>query len=55
MNILCRFGFHKPDADTCICVYKSRGKHKWQRNYAMCKRCGKKLHKVKLSASGVIG
>ena len=45
-NLLCRLGFHKPDERGFVVVKKQKGKHKWQRNYRICKRCGKLLELV---------
>lgn len=46
-NILCKLGFHEPDKLRYITVHKERklGKHrhKYHRNYEVCKRCGKRL------------
>lgn len=46
MNLLCKLGFHKADKTTYLQVKKQRGNHKWHRNYAVCKRCGKRLHLI---------
>lgn len=42
-NILCKLGIHKTDNTRYLVVYKTRGRHKWHRNYAICERCGKRL------------
>lgn len=52
-SLLCRFGLHKADKNGYVRVEKSRqgkrGTHKWHTNYAVCKRCGKLLFRVKLT------
>lgn len=42
---LCRLGLHKADKFpvTYLCA---RGRHKYRASYILCKRCGKKLHRV---------
>lgn len=45
-NILCKMGFHKPDKFKFVTVKKQVRRHKWHRNYAICKRCGKLIGTV---------
>lgn len=40
-NILCMIGFHQPDRYRYLVVRRHRGRHKWHRNYVVCRRCGK--------------
>lgn len=54
MNILCKFGFHKASKTKYMHTYNSNGKHKWFSNHAVCKRCGKRLHKVRIDRNGQI-
>lgn len=51
-NILCILGWHKPDEDGYVTLIKCRGKHRFRRNYAVCKRCGKTLYSVSLNRWG---
>ena len=41
MNILCKMGFHKLDRERYVKVKRTKGKHKWHKNYCVCSRCGK--------------
>lgn len=57
MNILCKFGLHKPDPNIYHVVRKRNGRHKWHTNYIVCLRCGKRLRsfgiqKVKVERNG---
>ena len=51
-NILCKLGFHKPDKYHYETAIIQKGRHKYRRNYAMCRRCGKRLHAVSIKAGG---
>ena len=42
-SIMCKLGFHKLDRYRYERVRFRNGKHKWHRNYHICKRCGKRL------------
>ena len=44
MSILCKLGFHKPDMGVYLRVKRKNGKHKWHRNYVICRRCGKAVY-----------
>lgn len=44
-SILCRFGIHTADPYVHIQVKCRNGSHRWQSNYEVCKRCGKRLRK----------
>lgn len=46
MNILCKLGFHKADEVRYVRVYHQKRKHRWHTNRAVCKRCGKLLHRI---------
>lgn len=41
-SILCRFGIHTADPYVHIQVRCRNGSHRWQSNYEVCKRCGKR-------------
>lgn len=41
-SILCRFGIHTADPYVHIQVKCRNGSHRWQSNYEICKRCGKR-------------
>lgn len=41
-SILCRFGIHTADPYVHIQVKCRNGSHRWQNNYEICKRCGKR-------------
>ena len=43
MNILCRLGIHQADKYRYITVRKQKGRHKWHKNYMVCRICGKLL------------
>lgn len=45
-SILCRFGIHTADPYVHIQVKCRNGSHRWQSNYEVCKRCGKRLAAV---------
>lgn len=47
-SILCRFGIHTADPYVHIQVKCRNGSHRWQSNYEICKRCGKRLKKSAL-------
>lgn len=47
-SILCRFGIHSPDPYVHILVRYNNGRHSWRSNYEVCKRCGKRLRKIRL-------
>lgn len=46
-SILCRFGIHTADPYVHIQVKCRNGSHRWQSNYEVCKRCGKRLRKIR--------
>lgn len=46
-SILCRFGIHTADPYVHIQVKCCNGSHRWQSNYEICKRCGKRLRKIR--------
>lgn len=48
-SILCRFGIHTADPYVHIQVKCCNGSHRWQSNYEICKRCGKRLRKIRFS------
>lgn len=48
MNLLCRFGIHTADPYVHIQVKCRNGSHRWQSNYEVCKRCGKRLRKIRI-------
>ena len=50
-SILCRFGIHTADPYVHIQVRCRNGSHRWQSNYEVCKRCGKRLRKSALQRS----
>ena len=43
-SILCRFGIHTADPYVYIQVRCRNGSPRWQSNYEVCKRCGKRLY-----------
>ena len=47
-SILCRFGIHTADPYVHIQVRCRNGSHRWQSNYEVCKRCGKRLRKIRI-------
>lgn len=47
-SILCRFGIHTADPYVHIQVKCHNGSHRWQSNYEVCKRCGKRLRKIRI-------
>lgn len=47
-SILCRFGIHSVDPYVHIQVKCCNGSHRWQSNYEVCKRCGKRLRKIRI-------
>ena len=47
-SILCRFGIHTADPYVHIQVKCRNGSHRWQSNYEVCKRCGKRLRKIRI-------
>lgn len=44
MRLRCRLGFHQADERFYLVERRQRGKHKWHKNYTICKHCGKRLH-----------
>ena len=48
-SILCRFGIHTADPYVHIQVKCRNGSHRWQSNYEICKRCGKRLRKIRMA------
>lgn len=42
-NILCILGKHRIDENRRFTETRVRGKHIWRVNFAICRRCGKKL------------
>lgn len=53
---LCRIGLHKPSGTVYLTVRKctahKRGKHRWQRHYELCERCGKKISVLAVQKGG---
>ncbi len=47
-SILCRFGIYTADPYVHIQVKYRNGFHRWQSNYEVCKRCGKRLRKIRI-------
>ncbi len=45
--ILCRLGLHSPDRDKYVRVQRRCGRHKWARNYIVCRRCGRLVYSMK--------
>ena len=43
MSMLCKIGLHKPDNYNYLIVRFQKGRHKWQRSYVICERCGKRI------------
>ena len=51
-SILCRFGIHSPDPYLHILIRCHNGSHSWRSNYEVCKRCGKRLRKIRFVKEG---
>ena len=51
-NILCKLGRHKADKYRYATFFYKNGKHKWRRNYAICRRCGKVMYAISLNKGG---
>ena len=51
-SILCRFGIHSADPYVHILVRNHNGSHSWRSNYEVCKRCGKRLRKIRIVREG---
>ena len=43
VNLLCKLGVHAPDKYKYLQAHKIKGRHKWHRNYVVCRRCGKRV------------
>lgn len=43
-RVLCWVGLHTPDKHYTVTERRQRGKHKWHKNYVVCKRCRKRLY-----------
>lgn len=50
--ILCKLGLHKADKCNPITRVVIRGTHKYRTTHIVCKRCGKKLHRITWNKNG---